>query len=34
MGIKEGTCEKQRVTYGTVESLSHTPETDITLYVN
>ena len=34
MGIKEGTCDKHQVMYGSVESLDCTPETNITLYFN
>ena len=35
MGIKEDTCgDGHRVMYGSVESLYHTPDTNITLYVN
>ena len=35
MGIKEGTCLKEYpVIYRIVESLYHTPETNVTLYVN
>ena len=33
MGVKEGTCDEHRVTYGSAESLTSTPKTDITLYV-
>ena len=33
MGIKECTCDEQQVMYGRVESLSCTPETNITSYV-
>ena len=33
-GIKECTCDKHWVMYGSVESLYYTPETNITLYVN
>lgn len=34
MGIKECVCDKHRVFYGIAESLYHTSETNITLYIN
>ena len=33
MGMKEGTCDEQRVLYISNESLNSTPETNIELYV-
>ena len=34
MGIKEDSCDEHWVLYVSDESLNHTPETNITLYVN
>jgi len=35
MGIKEGTCcDEHQVLYGSIKSLTCTPEINITLYVN
>ena len=34
MGIKEYTCDEYQVICGSIESLYHTPETNITLYIN